>query len=138
MAKIVRLSETPSTGKYEPGLHHRFGLSTDTCGARGACLVRVTIPPKNRTRAHFHAAAETFLYVLSGHARVTHGAPGIEEFDEVIGPETFVYWDIGEIHTVTNISDTETVEIVGGYSIGSGEASKKIYVEPPVEQPDAV
>jgi uncharacterized RmlC-like cupin family protein len=138
MAKILKLNEVALTGQYEPGLRHRFGLSTETCGARGACLVRATIPPRHASRAHFHLNAETFNYVLSGRVRVIVGAPGMEIIDEIVGPDSFIYWDRGEIHKVINVSDTEPVEMVGGYSVGNGEASGKIYVEPPLDQPDAV
>jgi uncharacterized RmlC-like cupin family protein len=137
MGKIIKLSDVAPTETYEPGLRHRFGLTTDTCGAQGACLVRATIPPGHQTRAHFHVNAETFNYVLSGCVRVIVGAPGIETIDEVVGPDTFIYWAAGDIHKLINVSDTEPVELIGGYSVGSGEASGKIYTEPPVTQPAA-
>ncbi len=138
MGKIIKLSDVYLTEKYEPGARHQFGLSTETCGARGACMVRVTIPPGRQTRAHFHVNAETFNYVLSGQLRVIVGAPGIETIDEVVGPDTFIYWDAGDVHKLINVSDTEPVEMIGGYSVGSGEASGKVYIEKPVDQPDAV
>lgn len=136
MAAIIKLEEVKRTGKYEPGMTHMWGLTTETCGAQGACLCRVSIPPGHQTRAHFHLNAETFNFVLSGRARIIVGAPGMETMDEIVGPNTFIYWAKGEIHKVINVSDTETLEMVGGYSCGSGEASGKIYVEPPIDQPE--
>jgi uncharacterized RmlC-like cupin family protein len=137
-SKIIKLSDVDATGKYVPGARHRFGLSTTTRGARGACLVRVTLPPGHQSRAHFHVNAETFNYVLSVRVRVIVGAPGMETVDEVVGGDTFIYWDAGEIHESIDVSDTEPVETLGGYSVGSGEASGKFHVEPPVGQPDTV
>jgi uncharacterized RmlC-like cupin family protein len=137
MGKIIKLDEVTPTGRYEPGLRHRFGLTTESCGATGGCLVRATIPVGHASRAHYHINAETFNFVLSGKLRVIIGPPGMELIDEVCGPNTFIYWARGEIHKVINVGDVP-VELVGGYSCGSGEASGKIYVEPPLDQPDAV
>lgn len=135
MSTHIPLEEVEGGNTYEPGLRHRFGLTDKTCGAKNICMLRATIPPGNRIRMHFHQAAECVIYFLEGKARIIMGAPGCEYEDYVVGPGSFVYMDAGEIHRVANLSEEEPVELVASYSAPNGEATNKIYVEGPVDQP---
>jgi uncharacterized RmlC-like cupin family protein len=134
VATVIKLEDIEASGKYEPGLRHRFGLTDATCDAKNICMLRASIPPGNRIRAHFHLKAETCIYILSGRAQVIMGAPGMQDEVYEVGPNTFVYMDEGEIHNFINLSQEETVELVASYSAPNGEATRKVYIEPPVDQ----
>ena len=55
------------------GLTYLDGLTGDTVGSRGICMVVATLPPGARAKAHLHRAVETAVYVIEGEAATYFG-----------------------------------------------------------------
>lgn len=55
------------------GLTYLHGLTGDSVGSRGICMVVATLPPGARAKAHLHRAVETGVYVIEGEAATYFG-----------------------------------------------------------------
>ena len=55
-------------GTYQgkQGFSYQAGVSAETVGAEGICLMLLTIQPGDRAKAHLHESHETAIYILSG------------------------------------------------------------------------
>ena len=62
------------TYRGKQGLEYFQGVSSESAGARGLCLHRVTIPPQGRAKPHLHENHESAVYVISGEAGMWYGA----------------------------------------------------------------
>ena len=100
--RLVRAGEA-FTGKQ--GLSYQSAISAETVGARGIHMQIVTIPPLAMARAHYHAAHETALYVLSGRSSMWYGEGLSEHMDADAGD--FVYIPAGVPHQPYNPSESE-------------------------------
>ena len=92
-------------------MERSIAISAPTVGSRQLYSSIVSTAPGDRTRIHHHGACETSIYIVSGIARYTWGATGVEEaFDAEAGD--FVYIPAGEIHVEANASDAEPLVVV--------------------------
>ncbi|HWT26254.1 MAG TPA: hypothetical protein VN213_22285 [Solirubrobacteraceae bacterium] len=48
------------------GLADGAGVSAESSRARGICMLRLTMPPGARARAHLHEDRESSIYVIAG------------------------------------------------------------------------
>ena len=62
-------------GTYEgkQGFRYTAGVSAETVGAEGICLMLLTIQPGDRAKAHLHESHETAIYVISGELVMWYG-----------------------------------------------------------------
>jgi uncharacterized RmlC-like cupin family protein len=78
-----------------------IAISAPTVGSERLYSSVVTTAPGAKTRIHHHGECETSIYILSGRARYTFGATGLEEaFDAEAGD--FVYIPAGVPHRPYN------------------------------------
>jgi uncharacterized RmlC-like cupin family protein len=99
-------------GSYagKQGLDYGDGISAESVGARGICLVKLTMPPGARAKAHLHEHHETAIHVLSG---VSHFWWGERlEHLERAGPGDYVYIPAGVPHLPANFGDEPVVAII--------------------------
>ena len=68
-----RLFRAGETYAGKQGFTYAAGISAESAGARGICMMLLTIPPGERARAHLHADHETAIYVLSGESVMWYG-----------------------------------------------------------------
>lgn len=54
-------------------LTYLAGISAESVGAKGICMHLLTIPPGGRGKAHYHAAHETAIYMISGVSALWYG-----------------------------------------------------------------
>jgi uncharacterized RmlC-like cupin family protein len=71
----------------------------------------VTTAPGGKTRIHHHGPCETSIYIVSGSARYTWGATGLEHTMDAAAGD-FVYIPAGEIHVEENASPDEALVVV--------------------------
>jgi uncharacterized RmlC-like cupin family protein len=84
-------------------LSYRAGITGDSVGARGICMVVATLPPGARARAHRHAGIETAIHILEGEA-VTYFGERLGE-SQVARAGDYVYIPADLPHLVVNRSD---------------------------------
>lgn len=68
---VVRPGAHEYHGKQ--GLDYLEGISAESVGARGICMMLLTMPPGARAKAHLHESHETAIYCLSGEADTWYG-----------------------------------------------------------------
>jgi uncharacterized RmlC-like cupin family protein len=108
--KVTPEQRLTSVGQHTD-MERSIAVSARTTGSAGLYSSIVTTAPGAKTRVHHHGPCETSIYVLSGAARYTWGATGIEStFDAAAGD--FVYIPAGEIHVEANASDAEPLVVV--------------------------
>jgi len=80
-------------------------------GSVGLYSSVVTTGPGGKTRIHHHGECETSIFIVSGRARYTWGATGLEEAMEAEAGD-FIYIPAGEIHVEENALPTEPLVVV--------------------------
>ena len=99
-------------GTYEgkQGFRYAAGVSAETVGAEGICLMLLTIQPGERARAHLHENHETAIYVISGESVMWYG----ERLENrvVAGAGDMVYIPAGMPHLPANVSDAPCVAVI--------------------------
>lgn len=55
------------------GFTYVGGISAESVGATGICMVLLTVPPGGRASAHKHEHHETAIYILAGEAETWFG-----------------------------------------------------------------
>jgi uncharacterized RmlC-like cupin family protein len=112
---LVAIRITPAERSTSVGqnsdMERSIAVSAEAVGSVGLYSSVVTTGPGGRTRIHHHGECETSIYVLSGRARYTWGATGLEESMEA-GEGDFVYIPAGEVHVEENASATEPLVVV--------------------------
>ncbi len=93
------------TYEGKQGLTYDAGIFAENTGARAICLHLLTIPPGGRAKAHYHAAHETAIYVLSGESGVWYGENLAEHL--VVKAGEYLYIPAGMPHLPYNPSETE-------------------------------
>jgi uncharacterized RmlC-like cupin family protein len=105
--RVLRGGE-PYLGKQ--GLTYAGGISAETAGARGICMMLLTLPPGARAKAHLHEAHETAIYVISGESVMWYG-PRLEQRVEVKAGD-MLYIPAGVPHLPANLSDRPCVAVI--------------------------
>ena len=86
------------------------GVSGPSPGVHELRLHLVIIPPGTRCPPHFHAAAESAIYVVSGAADVWHGS-GLAKRAAVRAGD-FIYLSPGTPHLTVNRGDVTSIAVV--------------------------
>ena len=99
-------------GTYEgkQGLTYWAGISAESVGARGICMMLLTIPPGTRAKAHLHEHHETAIYVISGESETWYG-DDLGQHATVRAGE-FFYIPAGVPHLPANTSDAPCTVVI--------------------------
>lgn len=92
-------------------MERSIAVSAGHIGSVGLYSSMVTTEPGARTRVHHHGPCETSIFIVSGSARFSFGATGLEETFDAMGGD-FVYIPAGEIHVEENASTVEQLVVV--------------------------
>jgi uncharacterized RmlC-like cupin family protein len=95
-----RVVRGESTYEGRQGLTYFAGISAESVGAAGICMHMLRLPPGARAKAHFHAAHETAIYVLSGCAGMWYGED--LEHHVSVGAGDYLYIPAGVPHLPYN------------------------------------
>ena len=105
--RVFRAGETYA-GKQ--GFDYAAGISAESAGAKGICMVLLTIPPGTRAKAHMHEAHETAIYVLSGESVMCYGDR--LEHEMVVREGDMLYIPAGVPHLPANLSDQPASAVI--------------------------
>ena len=105
-----RLIRSGESYEGKQGLTYAAGVSAESAGARGICLVLLTMAPGQRARAHLHADHETAVYVLSGESVMWYGERLERRMTAAAGD--MVYIPAGMPHLPANLSDRPCVAVI--------------------------
>jgi uncharacterized RmlC-like cupin family protein len=85
-------------------------VSQATAGATNIFLGRFRVPAGAESRPHYHAKAESAVYMLAGRLEIRHG----DSFEDTLTVETgeMLYVPPNETHLLRNPSETEPAEYV--------------------------
>jgi uncharacterized RmlC-like cupin family protein len=100
-----RVISSPESYEGKQGPMYAGGVSAEAAGAKGLWLGTITAPPGGRTKAHYHAAHETAIYVLSGESEMWSG-PNLE-VRQFARAGDFIYIPAGVPHVAVNLSQTQ-------------------------------
>ena len=105
--KLFRAGETYA-GKQ--GFSYAGGISAESAGASGVCMVLLTIQPGDRAKAHMHEGHETAIYVIEGESVMWYG----ERLENrmVVGKGDMLYIPAGMPHLPANVSDKPCVAVI--------------------------
>ena len=87
------------------GFDYFEGISAETAGSRGVCLLRLEIPPGGAAEPHLHEDHETAIFIISGRSGMDYGE-GLARRLEV-GAGDFLYIPAGMPHRPFNLSADE-------------------------------
>lgn len=106
--RVIRSAES-YIGKQGP--EYTGAISAESVGSRAIWLGMIRIPPGGRTKAHFHEAHETALYMLEGVVDMWYGER-LEQYAECIAGDS-IYIPAGVPHVAANRSETAPALVVG-------------------------
>jgi uncharacterized RmlC-like cupin family protein len=92
------------------GFAYTNGMSAESAGARGLCMVLLTIQPGDRAKAHLHEDHETAIYVVSGESVMWYGDR--LQHHMVVGEGDMLYIPAGVPHLPANVSDRPCVAVI--------------------------
>jgi uncharacterized RmlC-like cupin family protein len=105
-----RLVRESSTYDGKQGLTYFAGISAESVGAQGLCMHMLRMPPGARANAHFHAAHETAIYLISGQANMWYGEQ--LEHHMIMQAGEYLYIPAGVPHLPYNPGPQEAVAIL--------------------------
>jgi uncharacterized RmlC-like cupin family protein len=84
-------------------------ITREACGAAGISAGMVYMPPRTRSKAHYHANSEIIVVCVRGRAATLIGPESKPYFH---GPGEFIYIPEGVVHTAVNLSTTDDLVAV--------------------------
>jgi uncharacterized RmlC-like cupin family protein len=111
MTTRISPGERLTTTGQHAGMERSIAISQPTVGAQRLYTAIVSTAPGDKTRIHHHGDCETSIYILSGAARYTWGATGLEH-EMTASTGDVIYIPAGEIHVEENASATEPLVVV--------------------------
>jgi uncharacterized RmlC-like cupin family protein len=111
MATRIGPADRHTTIGQHPGMERSIAISASTVGSNRLYSSIVSTAPGDKTRIHHHGDCETSIYILSGVARYTWGATGLEQVMDAEAGD-FIYIPAGEIHVEANASATDPLVVV--------------------------
>jgi len=109
-APDCRLFRAGETYAGKQGFTYAAGISAESAGARGICMVLLTIQPGDRARAHLHENHETAIYVISGESVMWYGER-LEKHMTVAAGD-MLYIPAGMPHLPANVSSQPCVAVI--------------------------
>jgi uncharacterized RmlC-like cupin family protein len=104
------LIHSGATYQGKQGIAYGAGISAESAGSKGLCLMLLDLPPGARAKAHLHADHETAIYVLSGTGAMLYGEGLREQMRAEVGD--YIYIPAGIPHLPINMSDSEHLRAV--------------------------
>ena len=111
MARRIQPSQFQVGTGQNTDMERAIAVSASLAGSTSLYSSIVTTAPGGKTRIHHHGPCETSIYIVSGTARYTWGATGLED-TMAAGAGDFVYIPAGEIHVEENASASEPLVVV--------------------------
>ena len=105
--RVLRPAKRDCGTTQTPGMQREAGVSLETTGAEQLWMGHVTVAPGVESGVHHHSAAESGIYIISGHARFCSG-PDLSEHADA-GPGDFIFVPAWALHQEINLSQTEPV-----------------------------
>jgi len=105
--KVVR-STVDYQGKQGPT--YAGAISAESVGSSGLWLGKITLAAGARTKAHYHEAHETAMYVISGEAELWFGEELREH--EMIRAGEYLHIPAGVSHVAVNSSSTDPLVVI--------------------------
>ncbi|WP_309085241.1 cupin domain-containing protein [Chelativorans sp.] len=99
-----------STFEGKQGLNYFAGITAESVGSKGICMLLLTMPPGARARAHLHENHETAIYVLSGEVHSWYGER-LEHLIVVKAGDLF-YIPAGVPHLPANLGDVPASAVI--------------------------
>jgi uncharacterized RmlC-like cupin family protein len=92
------------------GFSYAGGISAESAGSTGICMMLLTIKPGDRAKAHMHSQHETAIYVVSGESVMWWG----ERLENrmTVGEGEMLYIPAGMPHLPANVSDQPCVAVI--------------------------
>ena len=109
-APDCRLFRAGETYAGKQGFTYAAGISAESAGARGICMVLLTIQPGDRARAHLHEDHETAIYVISGESVMWYGER-LEKHMTVAAGD-MLYIPAGMPHLPANVSTQPCLAVI--------------------------
>jgi uncharacterized RmlC-like cupin family protein len=109
-ATTCRLIKPHGTYAGKQGFNYFEGISSETTGSTGLCMMLLRIPPGGRAKAHKHENHETAIYVLSGESHTWYGER--LENHVIVGEGAMFYIPAGIPHLPANLGDKECVAVI--------------------------
>jgi uncharacterized RmlC-like cupin family protein len=109
-APDCRLFRAGETYAGKQGFTYAAGISAESAGARGICMVLLTIQPGDRARAHLHENHETAIYVISGESVMWYGERLEKRMTVAAGD--MLYIPAGMPHLPANVSSQPCVAVI--------------------------
>lgn len=106
--RLIRPGATSYAGKQ--GFDYIEGITAETTGSKGICMMLLTIPPGGRAKAHLHEAHETAIYMLKGVAETWYGDRLQHRIDVKAGDMFFI--PAGMPHLPINRGPDEAVAVI--------------------------
>ena len=97
MATRIRPDERSTSVGQNNDMERSIAVSADRVGSVGLYSSVVTTGPGGKTRIHHHGECETSIFIVSGRARYTWGATGLEEAMEAEAGD-FIYIPAHLVH----------------------------------------
>jgi uncharacterized RmlC-like cupin family protein len=108
--RSCRVVRDEGTFDGKQGLTYRSGISAESVGAQGLCMHMLRLPPGARAKAHFHAAHETAIYIISGLTGMWYGEGLAQHL--TVGAGEYLYIPAGVPHLPYNPGPDEAVAII--------------------------
>jgi uncharacterized RmlC-like cupin family protein len=105
-----RLVRPGGTYHGKQGFDYLAGISAESVGARGICMMLLTLPPGARAKAHLHEDHETAIYAISGMTEMRYG-PRLERHMTVRAGE-MLYIPAGMPHLPWNPGPETAVAVI--------------------------
>lgn len=106
--RLIRPGATSYAGKQ--GFDYIEGITAETTGSKGICMMLLTIPAGGRAKAHLHEAHETAIYMLKGVAETWCGDRLQHRIDVKAGDMFFI--PAGMPHLPINRGPDEAVAVI--------------------------
>jgi uncharacterized RmlC-like cupin family protein len=109
-AKTCRIFRPGAAYTGKQGFDYQEGISAQSAGASGLCMLTAVIPPGTRGKAHLHDSHESAIYVISGEGdfwygdRLQHHLP--------LRPGDMLYVPAGMPHLAANFGAVPLTAIV--------------------------
>jgi uncharacterized RmlC-like cupin family protein len=107
---VCRKFRAGETYAGKQGFSYAAGISAESAGASGICMMLLTLKPGDRAKAHLHSDHETAIFVVSGESVMWWGER-LENY-MTVGEGEMLYIPAGMPHLPANVSDKPCVAVI--------------------------
>jgi uncharacterized RmlC-like cupin family protein len=110
LEKTCRIFRPGQAYAGKQGFDYQEGISAESAGASGLCMLTAVIPPGVRGKAHLHENHESAIYVVSGAGDLWFG--GRPQHHLPLRPGDMLYIPAGMPHLAANMGDEPLTAII--------------------------